>query len=137
MQKGAGDPAWCSLEVDHLTSAFWISHCLEDFFSIISFLRSLKVVELVTSLRYSTGHVSCIFYLTILQLGRRYKTRDRGRGECERNESENRLSLNLLVDLGQDPIQILVSGPRWVTLESRRRKHTQSPGRGGTPPRRP
>lgn len=95
------------------------------------------MVELVTSLRYSTGHVSSIFYLAILQLGRRYKTRDRGWGEGERNESENRLLFNLLVDLGQDPIKILVGGLRWVTLGSKHREHTQSPGTGGIHPRRP
>jgi hypothetical protein len=70
------------------------------------------VVELVTSLRYNTGHVFFIFYLAILQLGRTMQDTGQRWCEGEGNEKENRLLLNLLVDLGQDPIRTLVNGPR-------------------------
>jgi hypothetical protein len=94
------------------------------------------VVELVTSLRYSTGHVSFIFYLAILQLGRRCKTRDRG-GVKTRETRKRTACYSRLVDLSQDPVKTLVIDPRWVALELKRGEHTQSPGRGGTPPRQP
>jgi hypothetical protein len=103
---------------------------------IFSLLRSLKVVELVTSLRYNTGHMSFIFYQATLQLGRRGKTRDRG-GVKARETRKKTAYHSRLVDLGQDPVRTLVNGPRWVALKLRRGEHTQSPGRGGTPPHRP
>lgn len=92
------------------------------------------MVELVTSLRYSTRRVPSATYPTILQWSRLWKGWERqGWKEDERDEN-NEVLFYLLVDLGKDPAGAVSDVQSWDQDGCQR---TRSPGRGCTPPRRP